>query len=166
MIATGQEYRVVELRGILCPPIDPRHRSVLKHRRSVVYRRTIVHNPLFVYTDGVSRYDAAPTMAAGLIRLGRATADMTQAELATSAGMTQQSVSAYETGRREPTLPTLKRILAGAGLEMRIRLEPIDRHDETLKAALEVLPASSRAELERLSRDRTKAARLRRIRGG
>ena len=104
-------------------------------------------------------------MAAGLIRLARDMANMTQAELAAAAGVTQQSISAYETGRKEPTLPTLKRMLAGAGLEMRIRLEPVDRHDEALEAALEALPASTRTEMALANRHRTDAARLRRIRG-
>jgi transcriptional regulator with XRE-family HTH domain len=113
----------------------------------------------------MGKYDVAPTMAAGLVRLARDTAGMTQAQLAAAAGVTQQSISAYETGRKEPTLPTLKRMLAAAGLEMRIRLEPIDRHDEVLRSTLEALPLEARAELEQSSRERAAAARLRRVRG-
>jgi transcriptional regulator with XRE-family HTH domain len=90
---------------------------------------------------------------------------MTQAELAAVAGVSQQAVSAYETGRKEPTLPTLQALLAAAGLEMRIRLEPIDYHDAALKSFMESLPAEQQAELTAQTRSRTAAARLRRTRG-
>ena len=113
----------------------------------------------------MGKYDPAPTLAAALLRLARDKADLTQRELADQAGMTQQAVSAYETGRKEPTLPTLERLVRAAGLEMRIRLETIDRHDEALEAFLDALPAAQRADIEATRADRTAAARLRRVRG-
>lgn len=113
----------------------------------------------------MGKYDVAPTMAAGLIRLARDRADLTQAGLAAAAGLTQQSISAYETGRKDPTLSTLKRLLAAAGFEMRIKLEPIDHHDSTLDAYLATLEPSQRAELERARDERVRAARLERVRG-
>lgn len=113
----------------------------------------------------VGKYDTAPTVAAGLIRLARDKAGLTQSELAERAGASQQAISAYETGRKEPTLPTLQRLAAAAGFEMRIRLEPIDDHDRTLDALLESLPVGDRAELEELQRRRVEEARLRRVRG-
>jgi transcriptional regulator with XRE-family HTH domain len=114
---------------------------------------------------GMGKFDTAPTLAAGLLRLARDKAGLTQSELATQAGVSQQSISAYETGRKEPTLPTLQRLLAAVGLEMRIRLEPIDDHDATLEAFLETLPPRRRAELAEQSRSRVAAERLHRIRG-
>lgn len=113
----------------------------------------------------MGKFDPAPTLAAGLLRLARDKAGMTQTELATVAGVTQQSISAYETGRKEPTLPTLQRLLAAAGLEMRIRLEPIDLHDATLEAFLKTLPPARQAELAEQSRARVESERLRRVRG-
>lgn len=113
----------------------------------------------------MGKYDAAPTVAAGLLRLARIKADLTQAELAERAGVSQQVVSAYETGRREPTLPTLERLLAGAGLGIRIKLEPVDDHDDSLRRFLESLPPAERAEIEQQQRDRTEQARLDRVRG-
>ena len=68
--------------------------------------------------------DIAPTVAAGLIRLARDKAGLTQTELAGRAGVSQQAISAYETGRKEPTLPFLQRLLGAAGFEMRVKLEP------------------------------------------
>lgn len=111
----------------------------------------------------MARYDPAPTLAAGLIRLARIKADLTQRGLAEHAGVTQQAISAYETGRMEPTLPTLERLLAAAGFEMRISLEPI--HDDGLDDWLDVLSPEDRARLADAATTRAAEARLRRIRG-
>lgn len=112
----------------------------------------------------MGKYDPAPTVAAGLLRLARAKAGLTQGELARAAGVTQQTLSAYETGRKEPTLPTLMKFIAAAGLEIRIHLEPVDDHDSSLASALESLPPATRAALERSARERSDAARLELIR--
>jgi transcriptional regulator with XRE-family HTH domain len=113
----------------------------------------------------MGKYDVAPTVAAGLIRLARDKAGLTQSELAERAGVSQQAISAYETGRKEPTLPFLQRLLAAAGFEMRIRLEPLDDHDSTLDTLLGSLSVSDRFELEESQRRRVEAARLSRLRG-
>lgn len=113
----------------------------------------------------MGKYDPAPTFAAGLIRSARDMADLTQAELAELAGVTQQAISAYETGRMDPTLATLTKLIEAAGLELRVRLVPRDYHDESLAAFMESLPASRRAELEAKRRDRAATARLRRVKG-
>lgn len=63
-------------------------------------------------------------MAGRLVSRARARAGMTQQELAEAAGMTQSVVSAYETGRRQPSLPTLCKLVAAAGFEPRIGLRP------------------------------------------
>ena len=113
----------------------------------------------------MGKYDAAPTLAAGLLRTARDRADLTQQQLADEAGVTQQAISVYETGRQEPTLPTLIKLLAAAGYEMRIRLEPIDYHDESLEQFIASLPPDQRVELEEARWRRTEEARLRRVRG-
>ncbi|HEX9645004.1 MAG TPA: helix-turn-helix transcriptional regulator [Acidimicrobiia bacterium] len=114
----------------------------------------------------MGKFDPAPTVAAGLLRTARDRAGLSQADVAKQAGVTQQAISAYETGRREPTLPTLQRLLAAAGFELRLHLAPLDHHDETLAAYLASLPPAQQAELEIQRRQRAEAARLRRIRGG
>ncbi len=113
----------------------------------------------------MGKYDPAPTYAAGLIRTARDMAGLTQTELAEQAGVTQQAISAYETGRMDPTFTTLTRLVEAAGLDLRVRLVPRDYHDESLEAFMDSLPAARRAELEKQRRDRAEAARLRRVRG-
>jgi transcriptional regulator with XRE-family HTH domain len=113
----------------------------------------------------VAKFDSAPTLAAGILRSVRQKADLTQQQLAEAAGMSQQVVSAYETGRREPTLPMLLRLVRAAGLDLRFRLEALDRHDESLTQYLEALPPKVRAEIEVASRSRVREAKLRSIRG-
>lgn len=113
----------------------------------------------------MGKYDKAPTLASALIRLARQKAGLTQHELAEAAGMSQQAISAYETGRKDPTVSTLQRLLAGGGLEMRIRLEPVDRHDDALRAFLETLPSEVQVEIEEQQRRRVEQARLAAVRG-
>jgi transcriptional regulator with XRE-family HTH domain len=72
--------------------------------------------------------------AAALVRLARSRAGLTQRQLAERAGVPQSVVARIESGARQPTVPTLERILAGAGVEVRYRLEPLDDHDRLLAA--------------------------------
>ena len=72
--------------------------------------------------------------AGALIIDARSRAGLTQAQLAERARTAQSAIAAYESGRRQPTLPTLYRLLAAAGFELRARLAPLDDHDETLAA--------------------------------
>jgi uncharacterized protein len=53
--------------------------------------------------------------AGRLVREARRRAGMTQSQLARRAGITQSVVSAYESGRREPSLPTLLGLIAATG---------------------------------------------------
>lgn len=113
----------------------------------------------------MGKFDPAPTYAAGLIRSARDIAGLTQAQFAARAGVTQQAVSAYETGRMDPTVDTLLRLIEAAGLEMRVQLVPRDYHDESLQVFMDSLPAEQRAELEAQRTERAAAARLRRVTG-
>ena len=113
----------------------------------------------------MAKYDAAPTVAAGLIRLARAKSGMTQVELARNVGVSQQVISEYETGRKEPTLPSLRRLINAAGYEVRMRLEPLSDHDESVERFLDTMSPESRAAIELEQRERVEKARLDRIRG-
>ena len=78
--------------------------------------------------------DDAKTVAAGLVLMAREEAGLSQRELADRAGVAQSEIARIESGKREPSIPTLQRILAGAGLELRFRLAPLDDHDQVLAA--------------------------------
>ena len=56
-----------------------------------------------------------------LLRQARRDAGLTQAELAARAGTSQPVISAYEHDQREPTVPTLRRLLAAAGARLELR---------------------------------------------
>ena len=60
---------------------------------------------------------------AGIILVSaRARLGMSQTEFAARIGVAQPTLSAYESGRRQPTMPTLLRMLRRAGLELRTEL--------------------------------------------
>lgn len=87
---------------------------------------------------------------------------MSQAELATAAGTSQPAISAYESGRRQPTVPVLCKIIAAAGSDLRMRLEPKDDHDETLAQIEALRPPTERAEWA-AEQDRRMLANLERL---
>jgi predicted nucleotidyltransferase/DNA-binding XRE family transcriptional regulator len=64
--------------------------------------------------------------AAGLLRQARQRAGMSQVELAAQAGVAQSVISAYESGRRQPSVPTLAALIEAAGFElaMAVRRQP------------------------------------------
>jgi transcriptional regulator with XRE-family HTH domain len=99
--------------------------------------------------------------AGKLLHDARWMAGLTQAEVAARAGITQQTVALYERGARQPSLPTLSRLVAGCGLELVCRLiprpgledeptrellarAPFDRLDPTLSAELRKIVVANR----------------------
>jgi uncharacterized protein len=64
--------------------------------------------------------------AGALLRQARQGAGLSQVELATRAGVTQSVISAYESGHRQPSLPTLAALIEAAGYELTagIRRQP------------------------------------------
>lgn len=94
-----------------------------------------------------------------LIRMARREAGFSQQELASRAGTSQAAVSAYESGRRSPSVDTLCRLLAAAGFEVRMRLSPPDTHAPALAAAEARLPAEQLA--AQRERERARLARHR-----
>lgn len=110
--------------------------DLLPTRKIALERETALikeHNPVYNIMHRVienqekkRRVDTKPFKgtAADILKAGRAMAKLTQQELATAAGVAQQTISAYETGRKEPSLPMLMAVLAAADLELRFHLEP------------------------------------------
>jgi transcriptional regulator with XRE-family HTH domain len=64
---------------------------------------------------------------AATLRDARLAAGLTQAALAKRAGTSQATVSAYETGRKEPSVQTLSRLLAATGA--RLVAEAVEMRD-------------------------------------
>jgi uncharacterized protein len=63
-----------------------------------------------------------PATAGALLRQARKRADLSQVDLAARAGVTQSVISAYESGQRQPSLPTLTRLVDAAGFELTVGL--------------------------------------------
>jgi predicted nucleotidyltransferase/DNA-binding XRE family transcriptional regulator len=57
-----------------------------------------------------------------LVREARLRAGLSQVELGRRAGVAQSVVSAYESGARQPSVPTLARLVAATGLELDMRV--------------------------------------------
>jgi transcriptional regulator with XRE-family HTH domain len=62
---------------------------------------------------------------ASVLRQARRDAGLTQSELATRIRTSQATISAYESGRKQPSVDTLGRLLAATGL--RLATEPATR---------------------------------------
>lgn len=60
--------------------------------------------------------------AGALLRRARGKAGLSQAELAARAGVTQSVISAYESGHRQPAVPTLAALIDAAGFDLVLRL--------------------------------------------
>jgi uncharacterized protein len=67
--------------------------------------------------------DRADETAGGLLRRARVSAGLSQAELAFRAGVAQSVISAYEAGRRQPSLPTLAKLIDAAGCDLVVDIQ-------------------------------------------
>jgi predicted nucleotidyltransferase/DNA-binding XRE family transcriptional regulator len=65
---------------------------------------------------------ATVASAGELLREARRRAGLSQTELARRAGVAQSVISAYESGRRQPALPTLLALIKAAGLDLHMEL--------------------------------------------
>ena len=86
-------------------------------------------------------------VAGALLKSARLRLGLSQHAFADLLGVAQPTLSAYESGRRQPTLPTLLRLLARAGLELRLQLADRDNHDDLLAAWERSLTDETRARL-------------------
>jgi hypothetical protein len=77
----------------------------------------------------VTTTPTAASSPGALLRAARRRAGLSQAELAARAGVTQSVISVYESGRRQPAVPTLAALVEAAGfdLDMRLRRRRLDR---------------------------------------
>lgn len=87
-------------------------------------------------------------VAGALLLSARTRLGISQTAFAELLGIAQPTLSAYESGRRQPTLPTLLRLLGRAGLDLRMELADRDRHDEILAEWERSLDERERARLQ------------------
>ena len=102
------------------------------------------------------------TWAGNLIKLARHDAGLSQRELARRAGTSQATLSAYEAGRKSPSLETLARIVRAAGQDLRIQVVAYDDHDDVMAAYEASLPERTRSARRRRALQVINAARRQR----
>src|SRR5664280_1099634 len=88
---------------------------------------------------------ASPSTAGTLLVLARPAHAGKVPLVGERAGVTQSEIARIESGKREPSIPIIQRILAGAGLELRFRLVPLDDHDQVLSTREESRSSAERA---------------------
>jgi uncharacterized protein len=71
------------------------------------------------------------TLAGGLLLDARRRAGLTQEALARRAGVARPLVSQYETGKKDPSLSTLARLIGCCGMELRISADVPTTADRT-----------------------------------
>jgi predicted nucleotidyltransferase/DNA-binding XRE family transcriptional regulator len=67
------------------------------------------------------------TSAGELLRQARTSAGLTQVELAQRLGIQQSVISAYESGRRQPSVPTLATMIAATEHQLLLDVRPVER---------------------------------------
>lgn len=79
-----------------------------------------------------------------LITKARRHSGLSQRILAERAGVSRHAVSHYENGRRSPSIAVLTSMLAAAGLQLRVELEPLDQDVRDAIARLAAEPMADR----------------------
>jgi transcriptional regulator with XRE-family HTH domain len=95
----------------------------------------------------------SPTVAGSLVLSARLKAGLTQRQLADRLGVTQPVVAAYESGRRQPTVPILMRMVSAAGFDLRLHLAPHEDHDEVLESVEKQRPREEQERWSNFQRD-------------
>ncbi|MCP3936645.1 MAG: helix-turn-helix transcriptional regulator [Actinomycetia bacterium] len=88
-------------------------------------------------------------LAGALLRSARLRSALSQRAFADLIGIAQPTLSAYESGRRQPTLPTLLGLLNRAGFDLRLEVLERDNHDEVLAEWETSLDEATRGRLRR-----------------
>jgi transcriptional regulator with XRE-family HTH domain len=95
------------------------------------------------------RNNRSSTPTAGLLADARLRANLSQRELAKRAGTSCSAVANYESGKVDPTVGTLERIIAACGMELRmeaVELTAADIEQYTLDASISTADAYAMAE--------------------
>lgn len=99
-------------------------------------------------TPGPTTQRNTDLYAANLLKLARTKRGWSQRQLAEAAGVPTSTIGKIESGRRQPSLPTLCRLVAAADLDLRFRLDVYDDHDDVLDARRAAMTDEQRAEAD------------------
>jgi predicted nucleotidyltransferase/DNA-binding XRE family transcriptional regulator len=96
----------------------------IKNQQNRLPRVLLIDNTYYCGDVTRSEVDAI----ARLLKRARVSADLSQTEVARRAGVAQSVISAYESGRREPSVPTLERLVRATGHRLVLDLESTDEY--------------------------------------
>lgn len=96
------------------------------------------------------------TWAGNVLRVVRTKKGLTQRQLAAAAGVPYSTIAKIESGTRQPTHPTMAKILAAVDLSLSTRVVPYDDHDDVL---WEQEQRRSRSERRRIEAEQARLAR-------
>ena len=99
--------------------------------------------------------------AGNVLRIARAKTGLTQRQMAAKAGVPYSTIAKIESGARQPTHPTMAKMLAAVDLALSTRVVPYDDHDDVLWQQEQLRGPSERAQMkaeqELLAREVTSA---------
>ncbi len=94
------------------------------------------------------------TLAGALLLDARRRRGLTQAELAERAGVVRPLISQYETGKKDPSVSMLARLLDACGMELRMQASVVSKADrDQYKRDEEVGPEQARRNARRARRE-------------
>lgn len=109
------------------------------------------------YTDSMGEIDATRYqghLAAALLIDARHRAGLTQAQLAERASVDRPSISRYETGRQDPSVTMLARLISACGMELRVRADILTEANRSqYERDMAVGPAQAIRNAERARRE-------------
>jgi len=101
-------------------------------------------------------------LAGDLIREARRRAALTQAELAGRVGTTQSVIARWESGRADPSIDTVRRVMRAAGFDLLVALDEYD--DSDLVQAMQLLQLTPAERIDQVARTAAFVQDLRRAR--
>lgn len=81
------------------------------------------------------------------MRAVRAKTGLSQRQLAAEAGVPYSTIAKIESGTRQPSHPTMAKVLAAVGFSLSTRLVPYDDHDDVLWEQDQWRTADERAQI-------------------
>lgn len=95
-----------------------------------------------------------PTVAGALLLDARKRCGLTQLELAERAGVVRPLISQYETGKKDPSVSMLVRLLDACGMELRMQAAVVsDSNRDQYRRDREVGPEQARRNAQRARRE-------------